>query len=166
MRCVLSSPRSRRGSQPADAHRLLEERSRYPLDLHPQDDLAPTILLAERDPYAAEVAEYFLRTEGYAVRRALTANEAHEVLDEEPLSLAVIDLLISGGAGAELCTAAHLQRLLPVVAVSALDSRELAMQSAADAFLLKPLDSLQLISTVRDLLGTSAYLRVGVHVRE
>ena len=155
-----------RGSQPADAHRLLEERSRYPLDLHPQDDLAPTILLAERDPYAAEVAEYFLRTEGYAVRRALTANEAHEVLDEEPLSLAVIDLLISGGAGAELCTAAHLQRLLPVVAVSALDSRELAMQSAADAFLLKPLDSLQLISTVRDLLGTSAYLRVGVHVRE
>ena len=32
-------------------------------------------------------------------------------------------------------------------------------RSGADAFLLKPLDPLQFVSTVRDLLGTSAYLR-------
>ena len=63
------------GLQPADAHRLLAERRRSnPTDpasgvLDNRDDQvrdAPlTILLAERDPYAAEFAEYFLRTEGY-----------------------------------------------------------------------------------------------------
>ena len=34
-------------------------------------DAATTVLLAERDPYAAEFAEYFLRTDGYAVRIVL-----------------------------------------------------------------------------------------------
>jgi DNA-binding response OmpR family regulator len=48
---------------------------------------------------------------------------------------------------------------IPVLAVSALDSRDEALEAGAYAFLCKPLDPLQLVSTVRDLLGTSAYLR-------
>jgi DNA-binding transcriptional MerR regulator len=154
-----------RGVQPAGAHRLLEERSRYPKEPRPTAEAALTILLAERDPYAADVAEYLLHTEGYATRRALTAEAARDYLDEAPLSLAVIDLLISGGTGLALCTRARDLRRIPVIAVSALDSRDLAMESGADAFLLKPLDGLQLISTVRDLLGTSAYLKSEVPVR-
>jgi DNA-binding response OmpR family regulator len=78
--------------------------------------------------------------------------------------LAVIDLLISGGAGRELCRDAKAPPSVPVLAVSALDSRDEALDAGADAFLLKPLDSLQLLSTVRDLLGTSAYLRRRVGV--
>ena len=87
------------------------------------------------------------------------------MLEEEPPSLVVIDLLISGGAGQELCRLAHEQASIPVVAVSAIDSRDQALQSGADAFLLKPLDPLQFVSTVRDLLGTSAYLRRSVRVQ-
>jgi DNA-binding response OmpR family regulator len=45
-----------------------------------------------------------------------------------------------------------------VVAVSVLESRDLALEAGADAFLLKPLEPLQLVSTVRDLLGSSAFL--------
>ena len=57
-----------RGLQPADAHRVLAEgmESGEPM---PRDERAEgsnvVILLAERNPYAAEFAEYFLRTEGY-----------------------------------------------------------------------------------------------------
>jgi DNA-binding transcriptional MerR regulator len=148
-----------RGLQPGDAHRLLEERGRYPLFPHPANDPTLTILLAERDPYAAEFCEYLLRTEGFATRQALTARAAREFLDEEALDLVIVDLLISGGAGPALCTQAREQRLIPVVAVSTLDSTDLALGSGADAFLRKPLDSLQLLSTVRDLLGTSSFLR-------
>ena len=71
----------------------------------------------------------------------------------------MIDLLISGGAGGELSRHAHEHGAVPVVAVSALDSQDEALAAGAAAFLLKPLDSLQLVSTVRDLLGTSAHLR-------
>jgi DNA-binding transcriptional MerR regulator len=148
-----------RGLQPADAHRLLEERNRFAIEPRADADDLVTILVAERDPFSAELSEYLLRTEGYAVRIALDAPTAGKMLKEDAPSLVVIDLLISGGAGPELCRLAHEQGSMPVVAVSAIDSRDQALQSGADAFLLKPLDPLQFVSTIRDLLGTSFYLR-------
>jgi DNA-binding NtrC family response regulator len=48
-----------------------------------------------------------------------------------------------------------------VLAVSAIDSADEAMRLGASAFLRKPLESLTLVSTVRDLLGTSALARQG-----
>ncbi|NLT53316.1 MAG: MerR family transcriptional regulator [Actinomycetales bacterium] len=42
--------------------------------------------------------------------------------------------------------------------VSVLDAKEAAIEAGADAFLAKPLDPLTLVSTVKDLLGTSAFL--------
>ena len=122
-----------------------------------------TILLAERDPFSAELSEYLLRTEGYTTLIALDASTARAMLEQDAPSLVVIDLLISGGAGRELCRLAD-ERTIPVIAVSAIDSRDQALRSGADAFLLKPLDPLQFVSTVRDLLGTSAYLRRSVRV--
>jgi DNA-binding transcriptional MerR regulator len=156
------------GLQPADAHRLLAEQHHKDAASMPVDqrriarasvDAAMTVLLAERDPYAAEFAEYFLRTEGYAVRIVLDPVAAAEILRDEPPSVLVVDLLISGGAGMALCRTARDNGSVPVLAISAVDQREQALAAGAEAFLLKPLDPLQFMSTVRDLLGTSAYLR-------
>jgi DNA-binding transcriptional MerR regulator len=120
---------------------------------------ATTVLLAERDSYAAEFAEYFLRTEGYVVRIVLNPAVAAEILRDEPPSVLVVDLLIAGGAGLALCRAARDNGSVPVLAVSAVDQRDQAFAAGAEAFLVKPLDPLQFVSTVRDLVGTSAYLR-------
>jgi DNA-binding transcriptional MerR regulator len=156
------------GLQPADAHRLLAEHRHTdaaPLQVGQHRsaaasvDAATTVLLAERDPYAAEFAEYFLRTEGYAVRIVLDPAAAAEILRDEPPSVLVVDLLIGGGAGLALCRAARDNGSVPVLAVSAVDSRDQALAAGAEAFLVKPLDPLQFVSTVRDLVGTSAYLR-------
>ena len=55
------------------------------------------ILLAEHDPYAAELQEYFLKTEGFEVDVALGDEAARQsFLDNSP-SLVVVELLISGG---------------------------------------------------------------------
>jgi DNA-binding transcriptional MerR regulator len=155
------------GLQPADAHRLLaQDRSEVasiPVEDHRSTgasvEAATTVLLAERDPYAAEFAEYFLRTEGYVVRIVLDPAVAAEILRDEPPSVLVVDLLIAGGAGLELCRAARAHGAVPVLAVSAVDRRDQALAAGAEAFLVKPLDPLQFVSTVRDLVGTSAYLR-------
>ena len=58
-----------------------------------------------------------------------------------------------------MCRTARDNGSVPVLAISAVDQREQALAAGAEAFLLKPLDPLQFISTVRDLLGTSAYLQ-------
>jgi DNA-binding response OmpR family regulator len=43
-----------------------------------------------------------------------------------------------------------------IVAVSAVEAMDAAIEAGADAFLRKPIDPLQLVSTVRDLLRSSA----------
>jgi DNA-binding NtrC family response regulator len=69
--------------------------------------------------------------------------------------------LISGGAGFRLCGEFASKGTAQVLAVSAIDSAHEAMRSGAAAFLPKPLEPLTLVSTVRDLLGTSALARQG-----
>jgi DNA-binding transcriptional MerR regulator len=149
------------GLQPADAHRLLAERGQGDVGERHTEGAQWTILLAERDPYAADFAEYFLRTEGYTARVVFDAAEAGRIVESEPPDVVVVDLLIGGGAGLALCRKAR-AATIPVLAVSALEQHDAALDAGADAFLPKPLEPLQLVSTVRDLLGTSAYLRVPV----
>ena len=118
------------------------------------------MLLAERDSYAAEFAEYFLRTEGYVVRIVLDPAVAAEILRDEPPSVLVVDLLIAGGAGSGAVPGGTRQRFRCRSSPShAVDQRDQALAAGAEAFLVKPLDPLQFVSTVRDLVGTSAYLR-------
>jgi DNA-binding transcriptional MerR regulator len=152
-----------RGLQPAEAHRLLGEQ----LDrgsgflLADERDQAPRllILLAERDPYAAEFAEFFLQTEGYEVALALDADDAARKFEQLLPQLAVIELLISGGTGAHLCQRLKEAGVPACLVISTLDARDQALAAGADAFLRKPLDPLQFVSTVKDLLGKSAFLQ-------
>jgi len=148
------------GASAADAHRLLAEQADAgpPAAAQAGARARLVILLADRDPYAAEFQEYFLRTEGFEVEVALSQEAARESFSEHTPSLAVVELLISGGAGLDLCRFFKKQGNVLIVAVSVLESRDLAVEAGADAFLLKPLEPLQLVSTVRDLLGSSAFL--------
>jgi CheY-like chemotaxis protein len=147
---------------PADAHRLLAERLAagwLSFDEPEAGKARLLVLLAERDPYAADLAEYFLRTEGYEVASALDATDATQKLEELTPSMTVIDLLISGGNGLELCRQLKQRSDAPILAISTLDTSDAALEAGADAFLQKPLDPLQLVSAVKDLLGASAFLR-------
>jgi DNA-binding transcriptional MerR regulator len=151
------------GMSAADAHRLLAER----LDGGPFPEAGPAppeaaagpaapgqaaILLAECDRYAAELHEHFLTTEGFEVEVALSAAEARSALSSRRPAVAVIEPLISGGAGLELCRSFK-RSGVPVIVASVLQAPEQAMAAGADAFLGKPLNPLRLLSAVRDLLG-------------
>jgi DNA-binding transcriptional MerR regulator len=148
------------GLTAADAHRLLAEQIEDGLPLSAQAALPRLlILLVEHDPYAAEYQEYFLNTEGFGVEMAFDEEAAKKSFNERSPSLAVIEVLISGGSGLSLCRYFKKSGGVPVVAVSVLGCRDQAIEAGADAFLMKPLDPLRFVSTVRDLLGSSAFLR-------
>ena len=148
-----------RGLSAADAHRLLAEHSEGG---HPRLNDGRSggprllVLLAERDPVAADLAQFFLRTEGYEVSLALTVGDAEQQwLDSRP-QLAIVELMISGGEGSQLCRRLKQHDAGAVLAISVLQARDEALAAGADAFLQKPLDPLELVSTVKDLLGASA----------
>jgi DNA-binding transcriptional MerR regulator len=153
------------GMSPADAHRLLAERLAAGSLSVGEPVPAKTrllVLLAERDPFAAELSEYFLRTEGYEVASAMDAGDAARKFEELNPSVSVIDLLISGGGGLDLCRQLKQHSDAPVLAISTLQASDAALEAGADGFLQKPLDPLQLVSAIKDLLGTSAFLSPAV----
>ena len=148
-----------RGLSAADAHRLLAEHDaggQPRMHDGPGAGTRLLVLLAERDPVAAELQQYFLRTEGYEVHLALAVGEAEERWLESRPQLAIVELMISGGRGAELCRRLKQHAAGAVLAISILEARDEALAAGADAFLQKPLDPLELVSTVKDLLGASA----------
>jgi DNA-binding transcriptional MerR regulator len=150
------------GFSPGDAHRLLAEQ----IDRGSEMVAAGTgpeqtgllILIAERDRFSASLEDYLLRTEGFRVEVASSAEEAERKFDELMPQIVVVELLLSGGVGGRL-----IERLTQagatVIAVSPLAAREVAAEFGASAFLQKPIDPLVFASTVRDLLGTSAISR-------
>src|SRR5918994_7320350 len=157
-----------RGLSAADAHRLLAEQSEagQPVTSDgPSGGARLLVLLAERDPVSAELQEFFLRTEGYEVNLAFAVGEAEEHWLESRPQLAIVELMISGGLGAELCRRLKQHDAEAVLAVSVLEARDEALAAGADAFLQKPFDPLELVSTVKDLLGTSALVGRGAEER-
>jgi DNA-binding transcriptional MerR regulator len=150
------------GVQAAEAHLLLADRLAGGAAAASDEprEVTLVVLVAERDPYAAEFAEFFLRTEGYQVALIFDAVEAERVVEEQAPQLVVVEWLLGGGAGRELCRQVKEGGVASCLVVSSLDARDEALALGADAFLLKPLDPLRFVSTVKDLLGRSAYLAV------
>jgi CheY-like chemotaxis protein len=153
------------GLSAADAHRLLAERE-ADADASPIVEEEPSnrpsrvlVLVAESDRYGAELNDFLLRAEGYEVEVALTAEEAEEKFASQEPALSIVELMISGGVGRELCQRLKQRRATPVLCVSSLDLGEHALAAGADAFLKKPLEPLQLVSTVKDLLRRSGLVR-------
>jgi DNA-binding transcriptional MerR regulator len=152
----------RDGMSPGDAHRLLVERGTAPPaeEGARPDGVGVLILLAERDPHAASYLDYFLRTEGYRVELVSDAAEAERRFALLGPQLVIVELLLSGGLGGALIERLKRSSAL-VVAISPLAAEDMSAALGADAFLRKPVDPVALLSTVRDLLGTSALARAG-----
>jgi DNA-binding transcriptional MerR regulator len=164
--------RTAEGLSAADAHRLLAERLDQgplppaeraelagfagPAGLDAADAPAPrapaAILLAESDRYAAEMQEHFLTSVGFEVEVALSEAEARSALSSRRPAVAVIETLISGGSGLDLCRAFK-RSGVPVIVASVLQARDQALAAGADVFLGKPLNPSRLLSAIRDLLG-------------
>jgi CheY-like chemotaxis protein len=152
------------GLSAADAHRLLAEAQ---AGIQPIGGRGASgtparklVLLAESDRHGAELNDVLLRSEGYEVEIALTAEDAEQKFASQDPALSIIELMISGGVGRELCERLKQRRETPVLCVSSLDLGEQALAAGADAFLKKPLDPAQLVSTVNDLLGYNGLMGV------
>ena len=149
------------GLSAADAHRLLTEREPgqpAPPGLHdePGDRGRPLVLIVERDPVAAQPAQSVLRSEGYEVESVFAVSVAEELWLERRPRLAIVELMISGGQGTDLCRRLKQHDVGAVLASSTLEARDEALAAGADAFLQKPIDPVELVSTVKDLLAARA----------
>ena len=114
------------------------------------------VLLVEDDGDIAEVVALHLRDEGYAVEHAVDGTAALKLLEHEAWDAIVLDLMLPGVDGLEICRRARsMQRYTPIIITSARGSevhRVLGLEIGADDYLAKPFSVLELVARVRALL--------------
>ena len=116
------------------------------------------ILVVDDEPNVIHLARTILEKEGYWIASASDGDEALRLLERESIDLVLLDLLMPGKSGLEVCKIIKEQpktRNIPVVMFNALGREvdgKLASWAGADAHITKPFDKLQLVEGIRSWL--------------
>ncbi|WP_282298211.1 MULTISPECIES: response regulator transcription factor [unclassified Stenotrophomonas] len=117
---------------------------------------AKRVLIVEDDAHIADLLRMHLRDEGYEVTHAATGDEGLRLVEEQPWSALVLDLMLPGVDGLEICKRARsMARYTPIIITSARASevhRILGLELGADDYLAKPFSMLELVARVKALL--------------
>jgi DNA-binding response OmpR family regulator len=117
------------------------------------------VLIVEDDAHIADLLRLHLRDEGYVVEHAADGNVGVRMLEEGNWDALVLDLMLPGVDGLEICKRARaMARYTPIIITSARSSevhRILGLELGADDYLAKPFSMLELVARVRALLRRS-----------
>ena len=119
---------------------------------------APKLLLVEDDPALAELIEYRFKGEGYDVRLTGDGDEALLLAAEDAPDLVLLDWMIGGTSGIEVCrrlrrdkATAHVP-IIMLTARGAEDDRIRGLETGADDYVTKPFSPRELIARVAAVL--------------
>ena len=118
----------------------------------------PTILIADDDEANRDLLSGLLSAEGYRLTAVSNGEEALRVIQQQPVDLALLDVMMPSKSGFSACLAIKSEpktRLIPVVLVTGLtsaDDRIQGIMCGADDFLSKPVNKHELLARVHSLL--------------
>lgn len=118
----------------------------------------PAILIADDDAASRELSEIILSSENYHIVTAQNGNEVLEVIRETPVDLILLDVLMPGMTGMEVCRKLKSDpefQLIPIIFLTALDRMEDRVESfdlGVNEFLSKPFSPPELLARVKSLL--------------
>jgi two-component system phosphate regulon response regulator PhoB len=129
-------------------------------------ELAAHILLVEDEPDLANLVRYNLLDQGFRVTIAASGEEAELLLAEEVFDLVVLDWMLPGLSGIELCRRLRQReatRAVPVLMLTARGEefdRIRGLERGADDYVVKPFSMPELLARVKALLRRAVPERV------
>ena len=122
------------------------------------DGQKPLVLVVDDDPNVVALARAYLERDGYRVSEAGDGPRALELARKEQPSLVVLDLMLPGLDGLEVCRRLQVESMAPVIMLTArveeADRLE-GLNLGADDYITKPFSPRELAARVRAVLRRS-----------
>ena len=116
------------------------------------------ILVVDDEPNIVELARLYLEREGYRVAAVGDGLAALEQAEKEPPALMVLDLMLPGLDGYEVCRRVRAKSELPIIMLTARDEdidKIIGLELGADDYLTKPFNPRELVARVKAILRRS-----------
>ncbi|WP_159944533.1 MULTISPECIES: response regulator transcription factor [unclassified Nocardiopsis] len=113
------------------------------------------VLVVEDEESYSDALSYMLRKEGFEVAVAPTGTVALETFDRTGADLVLLDLMLPGLSGTEVCRTLRQKSNVPVIMLTAKDSeidKVVGLELGADDYVTKPFSSRELVARIRAVL--------------
>jgi DNA-binding response OmpR family regulator len=113
------------------------------------------VLVVDDEPTIREIVVSYLEREGFTTLEAADGTRARELLERDPPDLVVLDLMLPGTDGLELCRWIRSRSRLPVIMLTARgeeSDRIVGLELGADDYVTKPFSPRELAARVRTVL--------------
>ena len=117
--------------------------------------MAGRILVVDDEPVVTEVVERYLRLEEFEVSLAFDGNEALRIAHEWAPDLVVLDLMIPGVDGLEVCRRIRQESQMPIIMLTAKTEevdRIVGLELGADDYVAKPFSPRELVARIKSVL--------------
>lgn len=118
-------------------------------------DMDKHILIVDDDDKIAQLIEIYLQNEGYTVYKADNGLTALEIMAEQTVHLVILDIMMPGMDGLQVCMKIREKQMTPILMISAKDGdldKITGLMTGADDYVVKPFNPLELIARVKSLL--------------
>ena len=119
------------------------------------------ILVVEDEESFSEALGYLLGREGFDVTLADTGTKAIEEFDRIGADLVLLDLMLPGLSGTEVCKQLRQRSAVPIIMLTAKDSevdKVVGLELGADDYVTKPYSSRELVARIRAVLRRNTEL--------
>jgi two-component system response regulator RegX3 len=113
------------------------------------------VLIVEDEESFSEALTFMLKREGYEVEVAADGNKAVELFDRNGADLLLLDLMLPGLSGTEVCKHIRTKSSVPIIILSAKDGeidKVVGLELGADDYVTKPFSSRELLARVKAVL--------------
>jgi DNA-binding response OmpR family regulator len=115
----------------------------------------PQILVVDDEPIVRDVVCRYLERESFRTLEAADGDEAFRVLRDEDVQLVVLDVMLPGQGGLDVCRWIRARSDLPVIMLTArgeLTDRIVGLELGADDYVTKPFSPRELVARIRTVL--------------
>lgn len=127
------------------------------------------ILVVDDEQEIADLVEIYLVSDGYKVFKASNAQEGLDILDKEDIHICLLDIMMPGMNGLEMCKKIRETNNIPIIMLSAKSTdldKILGLGTGADDYVVKPFNPLELTARVKSQLRRYTQLNPNSNVHE